>query len=193
MRNRIESEGICIEDSSNYQNVVGNEIVKGSILWDTDKRYPHRIDAATLFIHGNYVDGSIQWDEDTADRTIPVTYYLNEKPDYYGSLEWPSTGSDKPDGTNPARERYYGNTIPPATPTPVVTVRYGDVNGDDEVDSTDLTLLKRYVLRKIDDFPYSEGEISADLDGDGEINSTDLTLLKRYILRRIDKFPVEQN
>ena len=48
--------------------------------------------------------------------------------------------------------RGYGNTIPPATPTPVVTVRYGDVNGDDEVDSTDLTLL-RGMFEKIDDFP----------------------------------------
>jgi len=192
LRNRIESEGIFIEDSSNYQNIVGNEIVKGSILWDTDKRYPHKIDPTTLFIHGNYVNGSIQWDENTTDRTIPVSYYLAKKPDYYGSLEWPSTGSDKPDGTNPARERYYGNTIPPTTPTPVAKIKYGDVNGDEGIDSLDLSLLKRYVLRKIDDFPYSEGKISADLDGDGGINSLDVSLLKRYILRRIDKFPVEQ-
>ncbi|HPT91159.1 MAG TPA: dockerin type I domain-containing protein [Acetivibrio sp.] len=65
---------------------------------------------------------------------------------------------------------------------------YGDINGDGDIDSLDLTILKRYILRK--------AEISdirpADLDGDGDVNSLDLTILKRYILRKIDKFPVEK-
>lgn len=52
---------------------------------------------------------------------------------------------------------------------------YGDLNGDNSLDSTDLTLLKRYLLRKIFDFPVEDDLKSADLNGDGEINSTDLT------------------
>jgi hypothetical protein len=66
---------------------------------------------------------------------------------------------------------------------------YGDVNGDGEVDSTDLTILKRFVLRKIKQISVSEEAV--DLNGDNEINSTDVTLLKRYLLRKIRRFPVE--
>ncbi|HOA97378.1 MAG TPA: glycosyl hydrolase family 28-related protein [Acetivibrio saccincola] len=60
LRNRIETEGIRIEDSSNYQVFLGNELVKGSLLWDTDSRYPHLIDPSTFLIHGNYINGSIE-------------------------------------------------------------------------------------------------------------------------------------
>lgn len=192
LRNRVESEDIYLEDSSNYQNIIGNEIVKGEIVWDTDSRYPHRIDPSTLFIHGNFINGSIQWDAQTSDHTIPVSYYLDTKPVYFGTMQWPSTGADRLDGTNPARERYYGNTIPPASPAPTPLVMYGDLNGDSEVNSTDLTILKRYILKTISDFPYPNGKLAADLNGDGDINSTDLTLMKRYILKVIEKFPVEQ-
>lgn len=67
------------------------------------------------------------------------------------------------------------------------TPLYGDLNSDGSIDSLDLTIMKRVVLKKmtIDDIT------AADLDGDGELNSLDVTLLKRYILKKITKFPVE--
>jgi aryl-phospho-beta-D-glucosidase BglC (GH1 family) len=70
--------------------------------------------------------------------------------------------------------------------------KYGDVDGDLDINSCDLTLLKRYVLRKITEFPSPNGLKAADLDGDGEINSNDITLIKRYILRTIRIFPIEE-
>ena len=80
----------------------------------------------------------------------------------------------------------------PSDPTPPPeNYVYGDVNGDGEVNSTDCTILKRYLLRRIKDFPYEYGEKAGDVNGDGEVNSTDLSLLKRFILRKIKKFPVE--
>jgi len=69
---------------------------------------------------------------------------------------------------------------------------YGDVNRDGKVNSTDYTLMNRYVLRMIDRSIIDEYFYLADLNGDGKVNSTDSTLLKRYILRVIDKFPVEK-
>ena len=43
---------------------------------------------------------------------------------------------------------------PTPTPTPTSSTGLpGDLNGDGDINSTDLTLLKRYVLQKIDDFP----------------------------------------
>ncbi|HPD00767.1 MAG TPA: dockerin type I domain-containing protein, partial [Acetivibrio sp.] len=32
------------------------------------------------------------------------------------------------------------------------STKYGDVNGDDLIDSTDLTILKRYLLKKLSEF-----------------------------------------
>ena len=37
-------------------------------------------------------------------------------------------------------------------------ILYGDVNGDEFVDSLDLSVLKRYVLRKLDSLPQ-EGRL----------------------------------
>lgn len=71
----------------------------------------------------------------------------------------------------------------------VFGVSYGDLNNDGEIDSTDFTMLKRHILRKltIDDIT------AADLNGDGEVDSTDVTILKRYLLRKISSFPVQDN
>lgn len=69
---------------------------------------------------------------------------------------------------------------------------YGDVNQDREVNSTDLTYLKKYILKKgvyeLDDYSY----LAADVDGDGNVDSLDLTYIKRYILRKISEFPASR-
>lgn len=77
---------------------------------------------------------------------------------------------------------------PSATPTPVKEVMYGDLNGDKRVNSTDLTMLNRYLLKVIHQFNTSEE--AADLNRDGRINSTDVTILKRYLLNRIPSIPI---
>ncbi|CDG37499.1 Glucuronoxylanase XynC [Acetivibrio thermocellus BC1] len=69
------------------------------------------------------------------------------------------------------------------------TFKYGDLNGDGNVNSTDSTLMSRYLLGIITTLPA--GEKAADLNGDGKVNSTDYNILKRYLLKYIDKFPVE--
>ncbi|MFZ5989529.1 MAG: glycoside hydrolase family 3 N-terminal domain-containing protein [Bacillota bacterium] len=66
---------------------------------------------------------------------------------------------------------------------------YGDISGDGLINSTDYTLLKRYVLKIISSFSYVYGKQAADVSGEGLIDSTDLTLMKRYILGIIKVFP----
>ena len=71
-------------------------------------------------------------------------------------------------------------------------IKYGDVNGDGEANSTDYALVKRYILGTVTDFGYKNGEKAADVNADGEINSTDYAFIKKYILGTITKFPAEQ-
>ncbi|MFZ5988786.1 MAG: dockerin type I domain-containing protein [Bacillota bacterium] len=73
-------------------------------------------------------------------------------------------------------------------PTPTGTALYGDLNKDNTVNSTDLTLLKRYVLR-IADFDSYQIRYG-DLNLDNTVDSTDLTILKRYILKIITTLPL---
>lgn len=88
-------------------------------------------------------------------------------------------------------------STPTTTPTPTPTstssynFKYGDVDGSGQVDSTDLTILKRFILHKLNSFPYDKGHLAADVNADNSIDSTDVTLMKRYILRKINKFPAE--
>ncbi|GAE90080.1 endoglucanase A precursor [Acetivibrio straminisolvens JCM 21531] len=62
---------------------------------------------------------------------------------------------------------------------------YGDVNDDGKVNSTDVTALRRYVLRQLDNI----NEKNADVNADGKINSTDFSILKRFVLKEIDTLP----
>lgn len=64
---------------------------------------------------------------------------------------------------------------------------YGDLNGDGNINSTDLSLMKRHLLEitTISDITY------ADLNSDGKVNSSDYSLLKRYLLNTITSFPVQ--
>lgn len=93
-------------------------------------------------------------------------------------------------------------STPPPPPTPTVIIptpsipsfKYGDVNNDGLVNSTDYTLVKRVVLKIIPDFPNAgayPSNLAADVNADGAINSTDLTLIKRHILKIITIFPAE--
>lgn len=90
---------------------------------------------------------------------------------------------------------FASSTNPTPTPTnspspqpTIITTKPGDANGDGNVDSTDLTLFKRYVLKINTDFPVADDMGAGDLNKDGQIDSTDITLLKRFILKIIDRF-----
>ena len=116
-------------------------------------------------------DYSFNEDGGDYDDWSKVTGYINDK------LEW---------GIEPG-------SIIENTPTPEVKprVNYGDVSGDGSINSTDYSLMKRYILGVLNELPDENWSISGDLNSDGSINSTDYNILKRYLLGLIDKLPIE--
>lgn len=64
----------------------------------------------------------------------------------------------------------------------------GDLNGDNNINTLDFTLLKRYVLKIIDSFPGIDNIEVADLNNDGNINSIDSITMRKYLLKIIETF-----
>jgi len=66
---------------------------------------------------------------------------------------------------------------------------YGDLNGDETVNSIDYAYMKSYLLGMMKEFPSENGLIAADVNGDEDINSVDYALMKMYLLGMIKEFP----
>lgn len=80
---------------------------------------------ATLLRHGNWdsVTNGVVWDPDIADRVLPASLYLAEKPAWWGDLPWPAIGPDLSPmvGRIPAQVRYEALVGPQPTPSPQPT------------------------------------------------------------------------
>ncbi len=101
LRNRVVSEGIEVFDQSHVQNLVGN--VSGS----GGSGITVEAGVESTLVHGNTVDGTVQWDAGIVDHGIPVSYYLDQAPSFWTTLPWPPLGSDVGDtGTIPAQVRF---------------------------------------------------------------------------------------
>ncbi len=102
LRNIVKGPGVYLYDHSHYQNLVGNTISD----WADDGS------STGTVRHGEKVNGLLVWEDSIADRVIPVSYYLHNRPAFYGSLQWPSTGSDIENGKNSAQLRWEsGNQV----------------------------------------------------------------------------------
>ena len=143
---------VDVEKAQHYYNFVGNVLGKPGQTWtgyedsgsrsskdryaftwgyatDGDTTTTDPQSKATAFRHGNYdyATQSTHWDTGTADHNLPASLYLTSKPASFGGLPWPSIGPDMNPivGTIPAKERYEGRSIPPASgvPSPPTNVR----------------------------------------------------------------------
>ena len=110
LRNGVQNHGIQVQDHSHDQVIFGN------VLEPDGGNNSIVIDGSVLntFVHGNHVDGAVQWGPGISDHKIPTSYYLAGVPWFYDSLPWPSIGGDLgPTFTNPAKNRWEsGNPTP---------------------------------------------------------------------------------
>jgi hypothetical protein len=77
LRNTVESEGIEVMDHSHGQNIVGNQLGTGK----------NRI-VIHESVDGTYLYGN-KPDSEDSDTDIPASYYLSEKPAFFGEATWP--------------------------------------------------------------------------------------------------------
>lgn len=119
-------------------------------------------------------------------RGIPLsTTALNFKKGVNASVAtvkiYDSAGKECPDstilGTGMTVKTFYGTTL---LETHVILI-YGDTNGDGKVNSTDISMFKRHILKSaLLTGKYLE---ACDLNKDGKYNSTDYSIMKRHILK----------
>lgn len=69
---------------------------------------------------------------------------------------------------------------------------YGDLNGDNTVDSLDFALLRQYLIGKTASLPAANGLKAADLNLDNNVDAIDYSILRRYLLGNITKLPYNQ-
>jgi hypothetical protein len=107
---RIRSDrGIWLDGFRGTQYIVGNEInTIGSQTMGQDGVYiPSDANGNPndVVIHGNNIRGVITWSSSIPDHTLQASLYLTVKPAFYGDMNWPSLGGDKPlgQGKIPAR------------------------------------------------------------------------------------------
>lgn len=144
----------------------------------------------------------LKWNDNKYDNYLLPTLWRNAEGKFIGldhkiplgknGVSLSEAGSDpgtSPKPTPTSKPTPTPTSSPSSTPTPTSTgtVIYGDINNDKKVNSTDVSLLKRYLLDLTDNI----NKEAADLNLDNRINSTDYTILKRYVLDIISELPVK--
>ncbi len=106
-----DSRGIALRYYHGPQYVIGNEVSGGDGIYFADDATG---DPADVVIHGNNVLGTVTWDP-AFPQALPESYYLGGKPEFYGSLRWPSIGGDQVYGesTIPALLRWQSGELIP--------------------------------------------------------------------------------
>lgn len=85
---------------------------------------------------------------------------------------------------------FFPNTGSAANGAQVVSTKYGDLNGDNDVNSIDFSLMRKYLLGMTSDFPVSNGSVAGNVNGDNEVNAIDFSFMRKYLLGMISEFPV---
>jgi hypothetical protein len=133
-RNRIEKDVSHYLDNTNkfgfievagnnpYQNIIGNELGINGTYASTPMEFDPSV-VSTLIVHGNYIfqDNDLQWDSSISDHDIPDSYYLDQKPSWFGNIPWPVIGGDISPNTLkiPAQVRFDNGTPIVDEDTPV--------------------------------------------------------------------------
>jgi len=134
--NSYTSRPVFIEKNNPYMSYIGNILhhdnsISNRTVWfileEPDDWSNTNLTMNTLIRHGNfdYISENTFWEPDITNQTIPNSYYLTEKPDFFtdapwGNTPWPLIGPDiQYSGIIPAQQRFcdLNSITPPAAPS----------------------------------------------------------------------------
>ncbi|MBE6038035.1 MAG: hypothetical protein E7218_02370 [Anaerofustis stercorihominis] len=70
-------------------------------------------------------------------------------------------------------------------------IKYGDVNGDNQIDTNDVSDMLKYI-NGTGDAPFTEAQrAAADVNGDDQVDTNDVSVVLQYINGSVDKLPYE--
>ena len=185
---------IYFKNDSAYLMAVGSTIERIEVTKLPDKttyKVKDTFDPTGMQVTAYYANGKtrditdyVTWSETplTADDTdfqitFPYAMYQNRENSDTLEMEY-GVHCDKP------------MTTLTLTIEDTTEVKYGDVNGDGKVASTDAAIVYRYANGK---YQLSANQLlAADVNGDGVVNSTDAALIYRMANGKLLKFPVEK-
>jgi len=81
--NKETQDGIWYNDVSVKQNILGNSAI---IIKDVSGKASNNLE------HGNLINGQLLWDDSIPDHNLPNSYYLQSKPAFFESTDWPLYG-----------------------------------------------------------------------------------------------------
>ena len=123
-----------------------------------------------------------------------ASYASTEGSNLDGGTIVDGNGTTKPTTTKPAATTTTTATTTTAAATTTEapnTDVLGDINNDQNVTISDLVLLNRYLLRKIDGTDAAYAFDRGDVNGDKILNIVDATLYRQHLLGTLKKFPAE--
>ncbi|MBP0960771.1 MAG: cellulase family glycosylhydrolase, partial [Oscillospiraceae bacterium] len=86
---------------------------------------------------------------------------------------------------DPTKEPTTAPTQESQAPTNDAKIIYGDVNGDEKVDVTDLSQM---AINLVDKKDFTAEQLKrSDVDGDGKVTLTDLATIRQFVSKKIDK------
>jgi hypothetical protein len=108
LRNVVETGVVTVEDHSHGQSFIGNRVRSesggGAIAINSSVR--------NTLLHGNRIGESVEWDPSIPVHNVPISYYLDGKPGFWGNSDWP--GWDEWNSAIPelpAKKRYRDGTF----------------------------------------------------------------------------------
>lgn len=178
-RELLENYDHIRPDGNSWVSIIDRTLVP----WNSADEILARGSSNVDLVFKAWKNSEVHWNAITSDKVthfgIGLSYEPNSDRKWYWSVIFVVLDDEVVLNGQEVPVKY--RVIPQST---------GDLNGDGQVDSFDLVLLKKYVADK-DSVYFNDLQIAAaDTFKDGAVTSADVLMLSKYILGEYSKLPV---
>lgn len=178
-RELLENYDHVRPDGNSWVSIIDRTLVP----WNSADEILARGSSNVDLVFKAWQNSEVHWNAITSDKVTHFGVGLSYEPNSDRKWYWSVIFVVLDEGTT-----LNGQEIP--VKYRVVPKSTGDLNGDGQVDSFDLVLLKKYVADKESVYFNDLQAAAADTFKDGAITSADVLMLSKYILGEYDRLPV---